>query len=106
MMVIAIIEVTMAQVGRLGDWCTGHCCFPPRPCIQGSTDVFSNGIPVHRQGDMWLVHACPKAVCGGATLAKGSSTVFANSKQMSRIGDPISDGAAVCEFSPDVFAGG
>jgi len=96
----------MPGVGRLGDWCTGHCCFPPRPNIQSSTDVFANGIPVHRQGDMWLVHACPKAVCAGATLVKGSSTVYANSKQMSRMGDPISDGAVVCESSFDVLAGG
>jgi len=95
----------MPGVGRLGDWCTGHCCFPPRPNIQGSPDVYANGIPVHRQGDAWLVHACPKTAHAG-TLSRGSSTVNANGKGISRVGDPVSCGSAVCEYSPDVNAGG
>lgn len=92
----------MAAVTRLGDLCTGHGCFPPRPSIQASPDVFANMIPVHRQGDKWAVHCC--AACHGAVLAQGSFNVFVNNKQVGRIGDPVSCGSAVAAGSPNVFA--
>ena len=95
----------MPAVHRKGDSCTGHGCFPPRPNNQGSSDVFCNSIPVHRQGDSWNVHCCG-IPCHGGSLAAGSSTVFANNKDLGRIGDPVSCGSATANGSGNVFAGG
>ena len=43
----------MPAVTRLGDLCTGHGAFPPRPSTGASPNVFVNGIAVHRKGDSW-----------------------------------------------------
>jgi len=95
----------MAAVTRQGDLCTGHGCFPARPSVAGSPDVFVNGIPAHRQGDAWAVHCCG-IPCHGGALAAGSSTVYANGRQLGRIGDPVDCGSSVATGSADVFAGG
>ena len=49
----------MPPVTRLGDNCTGHGSFPPRPSSGASPDVFVNGIAVHREGDSWAPHGSP-----------------------------------------------
>lgn len=95
----------MPAVTRLGDICTGHGCFPPRPSTSASGDVFANGIPVHRQGDSWAVHCCGPP-CHGSALAAGSGTVYVNGKQCGRIGDPVACGSSVATGSGDVYAGG
>ena len=95
----------MPAVTRLGDMCTGHGAFPPRPSTSGSSNVFVNGIPVHRKGDSWASHCNPKPSCHGGTLATGSSTVFANGKDIGRIGDPVDCGSSVATGSSNVFAG-
>lgn len=95
----------MPAVTYLNASCTGHFCFPPRPNIQASSDVFVNGIGVHRQGDSWAIHVCGKSFHGG-NLAKGSGTVYINGKQCGRIGDPVSCGSFVAQGSNNVFAGG
>ena len=95
----------MPAVHRKGDSCTGHGCFPPRPNIAGSENVFCNSIPVHRQGDGWAVHCCG-IPCHASTMAAGSSTVYANSKQLARIGDPVACGSAAANGSGNTFAGG
>lgn len=94
----------MPAVSRLGDICSGHGCFPPRPSVEGSSNVFCNGIPVHRQGDAWSTHCCGTP-CHDGVLAQGSSTVFVNGKQCSRISDPVSCGSAIAQGSPNVFCG-
>jgi uncharacterized Zn-binding protein involved in type VI secretion len=97
----------MPPVHRKGDIGTGHGCWPPRPNIQGSPDVFCNSIPVHRQSDAWGVHCCPPIpACHGSNLAAGSSTVFANGLQLARIGDPVACGSNAATGSGDTFAGG
>lgn len=93
------------SVTRLGDKCSGHGCFPPRVNDQASSDVFVNGIGAHRQGDHWVTHCCGNS-CHDSSLAKGSSTVFVNGKQLSRIGDPVACGSAVAQGSNNVYAGG
>ena len=95
----------MPAIGRLGDRCSGHGCYPPRPNDQASSNVFSNGIGVHRQGDHWVTHCCGDS-CHDSNLAKGSSTVYVNGKQCSRIGDPVVCGSAVIEGSPNCYCGG
>lgn len=96
----------MPAVTRLGDICTGHGCFPPRPSTGASGNVFANGIAVHRQGDSWAAHGCPSCAPHGGNLSSGSGTVFANGKQLGRIGDPVDCGSSVADGSSTVFAGG
>lgn len=95
----------MPAVHRLGDEGSGHGCYGARPNSAASGDVFVNGIPVHRQGDAWESHCCGP-VCHGGALAAGSSTVFANGKQLARIGDPVDCGSTAATGSSNVFAGG
>ncbi|WP_366518383.1 PAAR domain-containing protein [uncultured Fretibacterium sp.] len=73
--------------------------------MEGSPDVFVNGIPWHRQGDAWESHCCTEFPhpCHPSVLAHGSPDVFINGKEAGRIGDPVACGSAVMEGSPDVF---
>lgn len=41
----------MPGIVRLGDKCSGHDGWPPRPNIEASTNVFVNDLGVHRLGD-------------------------------------------------------
>lgn len=41
----------MPGIVRLGDYCSGHDGYPPRPNIEASTNVFVNGLGIHRLGD-------------------------------------------------------
>jgi uncharacterized Zn-binding protein involved in type VI secretion len=95
----------MPAVHRLGDAGTGHGCWPPRSNSGSSPNVAANGILVHRQGDGWPPHSCPPAPPHGSTLAAGSGTVYANGKQLGRIGDPIACGGSAAAGSPNVFSG-
>ena len=95
----------MPAVTRKGDSCTGHGPFPPRTSTGGSGNVFSNGVPVHRQGDSWAVHCDPQSVCHGGGLSSGSGSVSANGQQLGRIGDPVDCGSSVAVGSRDVFSG-
>ena len=94
----------MSAVCRLGDVCTGHDGFAPRPCVQGSPNVFVNGLPAHRLGDAWSGHSDGNST-HAAILAGGSATVFVNGKPLGRIGDPVSCGSRVATGSGNVFAG-
>lgn len=94
----------MPSICRLGDLCTGHSCFPPRPNDQASTDVYVNGIGAHRQSDHWASHCCGS--CHDSNLARGSSTVYVNGLQLGRIGDPVACGSAIAQGSINTFAGG
>lgn len=93
-------------VARIGDLCTGHENWPPRPAVGGSGDVFVNSIGVHREGDGWAVHCNSKPQCHDSILDEGSSTVFVNNLEVGRIGDPVACGSAVAQGSPNVFFGG
>lgn len=97
----------MPAVSRLGDTCTGHGCWPPRPSTGASPNVFINAIAAHRQGDAWAAHTCPTIPeTHASVLAAGSTTVFANGKQLARIGDPVACGSSIAQGSANVFAGG
>jgi uncharacterized Zn-binding protein involved in type VI secretion len=95
----------MPAITRLGDSCTGHGCYPPRPSTGASPNVYVNGIAVHRQSDSWASHCCGDP-CHGGSLSSGSGSVYVNGKQCGRIGDPVSCGSAVAVGSGNVFAGG
>ena len=97
----------MAAVTRVGDLCTGHGCWPPRPSTGGSASVYVNGIAAHRQGDGWAPHTCPDIPeTHASTLAGGSATVYANGKRLGRVGDAVACGSSVAGGSGSVFAGG
>lgn len=95
----------MSAVTRLGDLCTGHGCYPPRPSISAASTVFVNGIPVHREKDEWDLHGCAVCPPHGGRLAAGSPSVYAEGKAVGRIGDPVDCGSAVAQGSPNVFCG-
>lgn len=97
----------MPAICVLGDECTGHSCFPPRPNIEASgQDVLVNGKPVHLEGDRWDYHKCPhKDNAHDGYLLKSSGSVNINGIGVGRTGDPISCGSKVGEGSPDVNAG-
>lgn len=92
----------MPAIVRLGDISKGHGSWPPRPNDQASSNVFVNGIAVHRAGDHWAVHCAPP--CHDGVLASGSPNVFVNGKQVARAGDPISCGDTALQASTNVFA--
>ena len=93
----------MPAAVRLGDICTGHGCFPPRPNVQGSPNKFVNNKPQHRQGDAWAAHGCADCPPHGSNLASGSPNVFVNGRQAGRIGDPVACGSSCATGSPDTF---
>lgn len=92
----------MPAVVRLGDMSCGHGCFPARPSVEGSPNVFVNGKPAHRVGDAWATHCCGPA-CHVGVASSGSATVFVNGKPLCRVGDAISCGDTMCEGSENVF---
>ena len=96
----------MPAVTRIGDADVTHCTGMTRAV--GSGNVFANGIPVSRQGDVNTVHLLPGVPCPphSAAIASGSSTVFVNSKGCGRVGDGISGCTSVAAGSPNVFAAG
>lgn len=100
----------MPAVLRLGDPCTGHECWPPRPNIEGSPNVYVNGKPAHRQGDAYDVHCCTHPGvphgCHDSILAQGSSSVYVNGIPLGRVGDAVMCGGFGSGGSPNVFAGG
>lgn len=74
---------------------------------EGSPDVFVNGIPWSRQGDVNTPHLLPGEPCPTHTapIAVGSSSVFVNGRGAGRVGDAISACTSVAAGSPDVFCG-
>ena len=96
----------MPAATRVGDADVAHCSGMVRAV--GSGNVFVNGIPWSRQGDVNTVHLLPGAPCPAhaAPIASGSSTVKVNGKGAGRVGDAISGCTSVAAGSGNVFAGG
>lgn len=96
----------MPAVTRIGDADVSHCSGMVRAV--GSPNVFCNGIPISRQGDVNTGHQLPGAPCPShqAPIAKGSGTVFINGRGCGRIGDAISGCTQVAAGSSNTFAGG
>ena len=98
----------MPSAVRLGDVCSGHGCYPPRPNIAASNDVNVNGIGFHRVSDGWATHCCTSipTECHDGTTIQGSKTVNVNGLPAARIGDSVSCGSTCLQGSSNVFAGG
>ncbi|QZI90516.1 hypothetical protein MYOV003v1_p0192 [Vibrio phage 207E48.1] len=86
---------------------TGHGCFPPQTCVQGSPDVMVNGKPVLRVGDAQTGHTCVKKPYPfhPSKLAAGSATVMINGMPAGRIGDSTGCGDVIAEGSSNVMVG-
>lgn len=93
----------MPGIVRLGDYCSGHDGYPPRPNDEASVNVFVNSKGVHRVGDHWPQHCDDD--CHPGFASTGSSTVFVNSKAVCRIGDLVSCGSTMAQGSTDTFSG-
>ncbi len=91
----------MPPAVRLSDICTGHGCYPPRPNVTASMDVFVNDRGQHRLADIWAGHCC--VVCHGGVAASGSPNVFVNGRNACRITDAVSCGSFMATGSPNVF---
>lgn len=86
----------MPPVTRLGDLCTGHGCWPPRPSIEGEARFTSTGIPVHLQSQAWAPHTCPAIPeTHASVLAVGAPRFTVGGRQLGRIGDPVACGSMV-----------
>ena len=96
----------MPAACRIGHADIPHCSGMVR--AEGSDDVFVNGIPWSRMGDVNTPHLLPGDPCPthSAPIAVGSRSVFVNGRGAGRIGDSIAGCTAVAEGSPNVFAGG
>lgn len=96
----------MPAATRVGDADVAHCSGMTRAV--GSPDVYVNGIPWSRQGDVNTTHLLPGAPCPphAAPITIGSTTVFVNGKGAGRVGDAISGCTSVAAGSSNVFAGG
>jgi uncharacterized Zn-binding protein involved in type VI secretion len=95
----------MPSVTRLGDICSGHGCWHPRPSKSASLNVFVNGRGAVRVTDLYMIHCC-YIKCHPGNLIKGSLTVFANGLPIGRIGDWVNCGSVAAQGSMNVFAGG
>ena len=91
----------MPGIVRLGDISAGHCFFP-RPNIEGSDNVFINGIPVHLLGMKWPTHCCGP-ICHDSVTSQASDNTFCNGLGVTRIGDSQSCGDMAAEGSADTF---
>lgn len=95
----------MPAATRIGDADVPHCSGMVR--AEGSPNVYVNGIPWSRQGDLNTPHLLPGEPCPAHTapIAVGSTTVFVNGKGAGRVGDAISSCTSVAAGSPNVFCG-
>ena len=90
---------------RLNDVCSGHSCWPSRPNVSASPNVFTNGRASHRVGDAWATHCCvdPPHPCHASVAASGSPNVFVNGIPKCRIGDAVACGSSMATGSSDVI---
>lgn len=77
----------------------------PTMIVNGSSNVFVNGVAAAMIGSAIVPHKRGKRVHGGV-VSQGSSSVFINGLAAARIGDPISCGDEIADGSSDVFIGG
>lgn len=97
----------MPSVARKGDSCTGHGCWPPRPIVEGSSDVFINNIGCASEGSKLSSHTCPSIPeTHDGVITSGGKQVFVNGKEIATVGMPVSCGSFVAGGSSNVFTGG
>ncbi len=88
------------------DICTGHDACPSRKAVEGSPDVFIDGHPVVRLGDLWASHGCPAHAPHQGRVMQASDEVTVNDLPVVRVGDPLDCGGVVKTGSEALYAGG
>lgn len=71
-----------------GGFSTGHGCFPPTACIEGSPNVYAGGMNVARVGDRYAAHTCGNTThpTSSRNITNGSTTVYVNGILCGRLG--------------------
>lgn len=92
----------MPGLVRIGDICAGHSPFAPSQMATGSSNVFINGVPACKVGDVSTVH-CAGPVCHIGTGVVGSTKIFINGSPALRIGDTLSCGSVIVGGSANVL---
>lgn len=95
----------MSGISRLGDALAPHVPFGPQSIVEGSDNVFTNGIPTARVGDAVSVHCDSNGNCHDSTISDGNSSVLVNGLPVAYVGSNAACGSIVIEGSSDVFAG-
>lgn len=93
----------MPAIVRLGDNCTGHGCYPPRPNIEACDFFFVDGLGAHRLGEEWDRHCCDD--CHKGVASSASAIFFIDGIATCRVGDSVSCGSSMAEGSPEYFIG-
>lgn len=97
----------MPGAARQGDPGVPHCS--AYVIANGSGDVFINGRPAARVGDVSMPHLRPagsKCVPHVAPIIFGSTSVFINGRPAARQGDPLGGCTIIALGSTDVNIGG
>jgi uncharacterized Zn-binding protein involved in type VI secretion len=95
-------------VSRVTDLCTGHYCFPPRPSLSGSPEVYVNDLAMHRKTDIWEIHCCPDDpddICHAGQTETGSASVYCNDRNVARVKDWVDCGSVILQGSIEVWVG-
>lgn len=95
----------MPKVALLGDIGTQHDGFHPSPIISASSNVFIDGRPVARQGDVLMPHIKPFNPPHPRSIASGVGSVLVNGKPIAVGGSKIICGGEV-KASSSVTVGG
>lgn len=93
------IEEGLAEDALLAAGGGGHHG-PPTAIITGSSNVFINGLPAARQGDMLAPHHP-----GTRTITEGSGSVLINGMPAARVTDAVDCGGTIATGSSNVFIG-
>lgn len=89
----------MPDICLLGDTCTGHQGFSPRPNAESDSYMTVNGRAVHCEGHAWEKH-CNSGGCHDGILAAGSAYYTVNGNPVGRVGDPVDCGSKVATGDP------
>lgn len=95
----------MPAAARFGDLGVPHCS--PYVIATGSTDVFINGRPAARVGDISSPHKVPARICFNhvAPIVIGSTSVFINGRPAAYVGSYLAGCTFVATGSTDVVTG-
>ncbi len=97
----------MPPATRVTDIGSGHESFIPSATIEGSQNVITCSLKQARQYDAIAAHPSPSpSPPHSRNYARGSKTVYVNSREMIRIADPINCGGMAIEGCGTVIVGG
>lgn len=95
----------MPAIARRDDRGVPHCS--DYTIATGSDDVYVNGRPVAREGDLSTAHQLPGSPCPThvSVINSGSGSVYVNGRPVARVDDTLSACTRIAQGSPDVNCG-